>query len=111
MNKYGFPRLMNFKYFVSVTMLFNSFFIYSTLRHKVQHKYHFSVSRRISRITGYLTSMPLPPILRVGLYKAFGSVYGVNYDEILVEDLNSFRTFNQFFTRELKPDARAIDEP
>ena len=55
--------------------------------------------------------MPLPPYLRVGIYRAFGSVYGVNFDEILVENLNSFRTFNQFFTRELKKGARGIDDP
>ena len=55
--------------------------------------------------------MPLPPYLRVFFYKAYGSVYGVNYDDILVENLNSFRTFNQFFTRELKEGARVVDEP
>lgn len=45
------------------------------------------------------------------MYKAFGAVYGVNFDEIKVDDLNKFRTFNQFFTREIKDEARPIDEP
>ena len=31
--------------------------------------------------------------------------------EILVEDVNEFRTFNQFFTRELKDGARVVDSP
>ena len=51
--------------------------------------------------------MPLPPYLREYIYRAFGFLYGVNFNEI-AEPLNSFRTFNQFFTRELIPDARKI---
>jgi len=54
--------------------------------------------------------MPLPPYLRVGIYKAFGTLYGVNYAEAVQEDLNKFRTFNQFFTRELKAEVRPIAE-
>jgi phosphatidylserine decarboxylase len=41
----------------------------------------------------------------------FGKLYGVNFDEILTEDLNDFATFNEFFTRELKHGARPIDDP
>lgn len=94
MSSYGFARLMNFKYFVGVTMMFNSYFLFSLLKQKPQHRHRLSVTRRVSRITGYLTSMTLPPKLRVGIYKAFGSAYGVNFDEIAVDDLNSFKTFN-----------------
>lgn len=54
-------------------------------------------------------STPLPPYLRGWMYRAFGWVYGVNFEEILADDINSFRTFNQFFTREIKEDARPID--
>lgn len=32
--------------------------------------------------------------------------YGVNMDEALVQDINAFKSFNDFFTRELKPEAR-----
>ena len=39
----------------------------------------------------------------------FGKLYGVNFEEIKKADLNSFRTFNQFFTRELKDEAREIE--
>jgi phosphatidylserine decarboxylase len=42
------------------------------------------------------------------MYLGFGKVYGVNFDEIKVDDINSFRTFNQFFTREIKEDARTV---
>jgi phosphatidylserine decarboxylase len=42
------------------------------------------------------------------MYLAFGKLYGVNFDEIKVSDINTFRTFNQFFTREIKDGAREI---
>ena len=42
------------------------------------------------------------------MYLGFGKVYGVNFDEIKVNDINQFRTFNQFFTREIKDDARTV---
>lgn len=34
--------------------------------------------------------------------------YGVNMDEALIGDIKQFKSFNDFFTRELKPDARPI---
>lgn len=43
------------------------------------------------------------------MYSMFGWMYGVNFEEIKVEDINKFRTFNQFFTRELKEGSRIIE--
>ena len=71
-------------------------------------RFRVSLTRVMSRMTGRLTNMPLPPYIRGGIYSAFGKLYGVNFNDILVQDLNSFRTFNQFFTRELHPEARSI---
>jgi phosphatidylserine decarboxylase len=34
--------------------------------------------------------------------------YGVNMDEARVQDINAFSSFNEFFTRELKPEARPL---
>ncbi len=34
--------------------------------------------------------------------------YGVNWDESITQDLNAFKSFNEFFTRELKSDARPL---
>ena len=34
--------------------------------------------------------------------------YGVNMDESITSDLNVFKSFNQFFTRELKPQSRPL---
>ncbi len=45
------------------------------------------------------------------IYLGFGKLYGVNFDDIKAADLNQFRTFNQFFTRELKEDARIVVDP
>ncbi|CDW77311.1 phosphatidylserine decarboxylase [Stylonychia lemnae] len=63
----------------------------------------------MSQFTAYLTNCPLPPYLRMYIYKAFGLIYGVKFDEIKIQDINKFRTFNQFFTRELKDGVRPIE--
>ena len=34
--------------------------------------------------------------------------YGVNMDEAKIQDINAFKSFNDFFTRELKPEARPL---
>ena len=94
MNTVGVQRLFNFKHFVGISLLFYGGYFYMVAKDQEAMKYRVSVTRRVSRITGYMTSMPLPPGLRVLIYKAFGSVYGINYAEINVESLNSFRTFN-----------------
>ena len=107
----GSRRLFNFKYFVGGSVLLYSVYFVMIAREQTGSRLTFSMTRRVSRMTGCLTSMPLPPYLRGLLYRAFGSLYGVNFAEILVDDLNSFRTFNQFFTRELKANSRVIDAP
>lgn len=94
MDKAGMQRFLGFKHYVGVTILFYGAFFYMTSRDSPTMRYRVSVSRRVSRLTGYLTTMPLPPGLRALMYKAFGSVYGVKFDEIQVESLNSFRSFN-----------------
>lgn len=43
------------------------------------------------------------------MYQGFGYMYGVNFEEIKVDDINKFRTFNKFFTRELKEGSRTIE--
>ena len=55
--------------------------------------------------------MPLPPYFRVALYKTFGTIYGVNYAEAVEKDLNKFRSFNAFFTREIEESVRPISDP
>ena len=110
-NEKTLPRLMNSRYILSISMLSFGFVFFTFAKSHDRMKYQVSVTRRVSQFTGFLATMPLPPYLRVYLYKAFGGVYGINFDEIKMKDLNEFRTWNQFFTRELAEDARVIAEP
>lgn len=42
------------------------------------------------------------------LIRQISTHYGVNWDESISQDLNVFKSFNEFFTRELKPNARPL---
>lgn len=42
------------------------------------------------------------------LIKQFIKVFNINMHETLVSDISKYKTFNQFFTRELKPEVRSI---
>lgn len=44
------------------------------------------------------------------LIRLISSLAGVNWSEAASADLNDYRHFNEFFTRQLKPDSRPIDE-
>ena len=107
----GMQRFFNFKHFVGVSLFSYSAYFYFIAREQKATTYRVSLTRRVSQFTGFITTVPLPPGLRALIYRGFGSIYNVNFDEMRVENLNDFRTFNQFFTRELKENARVIDEP
>jgi hypothetical protein len=87
------PRMINFRYMVSLSMVCYLGYFFVLARQQDQTKLRFAPTRFISRMTGRLCNTPLPPYLRVYMYKAFGFMYGVNFDEI-DKPLNSFRTFN-----------------
>lgn len=59
-------------------------------------------------MTGHFCNMSLPPYLRKYLYLGFGKLYGLNFDEIAIDDINKFKNFNQFFTREIDLSKRPI---
>ena len=61
----------------------------------------------ISRVTYWFTRQSLP--FTSSLIKAFISYFKVDMRDAFNEDINHYQTFNAFFTRELKPDARPID--
>lgn len=65
---------------------------------------HHMVSRIIYRLTRIESSMVEAAI------KKFAKAFSVNLDEAKVQDLSEFKTFNEFFTRELKEGARPIDQ-
>jgi len=63
----------------------------------------------LSRLVGWFASTEIGFIKDTFITK-FAKKYQVNMDEALVEDLSSFASFNEFFTRELKDGARPIAE-
>jgi phosphatidylserine decarboxylase len=62
----------------------------------------------LSRIAGRLAASEARWI-RGPLVRAFARVYGVDMAEAGRPDLESYRSFNDFFTRSLTPDARPVD--
>ena len=42
------------------------------------------------------------------LIRQIATRYGVNWEESITQDLNAFKSFNEFFTRELKAGVRAL---
>jgi phosphatidylserine decarboxylase len=83
-------------------------FIYNTLslkyyrKNKEQIKFQWSLSRKTSRIAGDLTHHYIPTIFRKPIYLAYSKMYGVRLNEIQ-RPLESFETFNEFFTRTIAP--------
>lgn len=62
----------------------------------------------ISKIGGWIASIPWPgPLLRLQL-RSYAWFWGVNRDEVR-DPLTSFRSMQEFFVRQLKEDARPID--
>lgn len=62
----------------------------------------------LSRFAGLLAETE-NPLIKNYFINTFAKAYGVNMDEALVTELESYKHFNDFFTRQLKPDARPID--
>ena len=62
----------------------------------------------ISRLVGKLAASKTGWLKRAFI-NWFAEKYQVNMAEAKIEDLNQYACFNDFFTRELKPDARPID--
>lgn len=43
--------------------------------------------------------------------QAFIKTYEIDMNQVLIQNLSEYKTFNQFFSRKLKPTARPIDAP
>lgn len=61
----------------------------------------------LSYMVGILTSLRLPQFILKPLISTFVRAYKVNINEAIP---TTYRTFNEFFTRELRPESRPIDE-
>ena len=62
----------------------------------------------LSRITFWLTRQRLPLLEK--LIKLFIRAFKVDMKDAVIEDISQYTTFNEFFTRKLKPDTRPIDK-
>lgn len=63
----------------------------------------------VSRIWGQFNNIELPIPLRSNGYKLYSSMFGVNMDEILDQDLSHYKNLAEFFYRQIKPESRPID--
>ncbi len=64
--------------------------------------------RTRSRFMGALMGQPIPVALRVSLFQLFANMYGVNLEEVRYP-LESYKTFQDFFSRSLKEGARPVE--
>jgi phosphatidylserine decarboxylase len=61
----------------------------------------------LTRLAGALARAELGPITRLAIHR-FARRYGVNMAEAANPDLDAYASFNAFFTRPLRPDARPL---
>jgi phosphatidylserine decarboxylase len=63
----------------------------------------------LSRLIGYLSSLEIPSPLLNSVIQVYCRIYGVNLDEMKLP-VSRMKSFNDFFTRELKPEVRKVDD-
>jgi len=61
-----------------------------------------------SRLCGFVADIRMPRLLLTPLIRIFSRIYCVDLTEA-TQQVSEFRTFNEFFTRKLLPDARPLD--
>lgn len=64
--------------------------------------------QQLSKVAGRLAASRHPYVKRTFI-RSFAKAYNVKLDEYERQSLNAYESFNDFFTRELKEDARPID--
>lgn len=64
--------------------------------------------QRLSKVAGRLAASRHPYVKRTFI-RSFAKAYNIKLDEYERQSLNAYESFNDFFTRELKEDARPID--
>ena len=82
------PRYVKTSRIITYSFLTYLFFGYLYARKNDKLKLRVALTRRMSRFTGYMCNMPLPPFFRKYVYLGFGKLYGVNFDDMAVSDLN-----------------------
>ena len=69
----------------------------------------FVPQQKLSRAAGRLASSR-HPLVKKAFIRSFAKAYGVSLDEYERQSFNAYESFNDFFTRELKDEARPIDK-
>ena len=64
--------------------------------------------QKLSKVAGRLAASRHPYVKRTFI-RGFAKAYNISLDEYERQSLNAYESFNDFFTRELKEDARTID--
>jgi len=64
--------------------------------------------QKLSELAGRLAESRHPLVKRA-IIRSFAKAYGITLDDYERESLNAYDSFNDFFTRELKNDARQLD--
>jgi len=64
--------------------------------------------QQLSKVAGRLAASRHPYVKRTFI-RSFAKAYNISLDEYERQSLNAYESFNDFFTRELKKDARLID--
>ncbi len=68
----------------------------------------FVPQQKISKAAGRLAASRHPMVKRAFI-RSFAKAYDISLEDYERQSLNAYESFNDFFTRELKDDARAID--
>ncbi|MBO1531323.1 phosphatidylserine decarboxylase [Psychrobacter sp. F1192] len=68
----------------------------------------FVPQQKISKAAGRLAASRHPMVKRAFI-RSFAKAYDISLDDYERQSLNAYESFNDFFTRELKDDARTID--
>lgn len=76
--------------------------IFSTLQQIVPQQ-------RLSEVAGKLAASR-HPLIKKAFINGFAKAYHITLDDYQREELSQYDSFNDFFTRELKPDMRPIDD-
>ncbi|EEB07858.1 phosphatidylserine decarboxylase Psd2 [Schizosaccharomyces japonicus yFS275] len=66
--------------------------------------------RSLSRIWGHFNNKEWPTFLRKPGFTLYAWLFGCNLTELKDPDLTHYRNFQDFFYRELRPEARPVDE-
>lgn len=91
-----FKRLVKYTLLTNVIAMFYYLFKYNDTR------YDWSFTRFVSRITGWLTQVPLPTWMRKPVFNWYCRTFGVNREEILDPNFENYKTVNEFFIRKIK---------